>query len=148
VHLYETHLPVADTEAATQFYLGIVGLEFGYRDPGRDIVFLWAGSERRSMLGLWGPGTEYGKAFRKCHLAFAMSLPELFAAAARLRQRDIRTTNFMGETTIEPSVIGWMPAAQLYFADRDGHALEFIALLNDPADPDFVGPLSTWQRKH
>ena len=32
-------------------------------------------------------------------------------------------------------------------ADRDGHALEFIALLNDPDDPDFVGPLSTWQRK-
>jgi len=54
----------------------------------------------------------------------------------------------MGElAAIEPSVIGWMPAAQLYFADRDGHALEFIALLNDPADPDFVGPLSTWQRK-
>jgi catechol 2,3-dioxygenase-like lactoylglutathione lyase family enzyme len=115
---------VTDTEAAKQFYIDIVGLQFGYRDPGRDIVFLWAGSERRSMLGLWGPGTEYGREFRKCHAAFAMSLAELLDAGARLRQRGIQTTNFMGDTTIEPSIIGWMPAAQLYFADRDGHALE------------------------
>ena len=148
MHLYETHLPVADTEAAKQFYIDVVRLEFAYRDPGRDIVFLWAGDARRSMLGLWGPETEYGREFQICHLAFAMELPELLGAGARLRQSGIQTTNFMGETTIEPSVIGWMPAAQLYFADRDGHALEFIALLNDPADPGFVGPLSKWQQKH
>jgi len=31
-----------------------------------------------------------------------------------------------GEKTTEPSVIGWMPSAQLYFRDRDGHSLEFF----------------------
>jgi len=42
MHLYETHLPVADTKIAECFYREIVGLPFAYRDPTRDIVFLWA----------------------------------------------------------------------------------------------------------
>jgi len=37
-----------------KFYVNIVGLQFAYRDPGRDVVFLWIGTGRRSMLGLWG----------------------------------------------------------------------------------------------
>ena len=53
--MYEAHLPVADTEAAQQFYIEIVGLQFAHRDRTRDIVFLWAGANRKSMLGLWGP---------------------------------------------------------------------------------------------
>ena len=40
MHLYETHLPVANTEIAKDFYTEIVGLPLAYRDPGRDIVFL------------------------------------------------------------------------------------------------------------
>jgi catechol 2,3-dioxygenase-like lactoylglutathione lyase family enzyme len=54
MHLYETHLPVADTKAAEKFYREIVGLPFAYRDPRRDIVFLWADAEERGMIGLWG----------------------------------------------------------------------------------------------
>jgi len=42
VHLYETHIPVRDTIVAKQFYREVVGLPFAYRDPTRDIVFLWA----------------------------------------------------------------------------------------------------------
>ena len=145
MHLYETHLPVADTRKSTEFYVDVVGLQFAYRDPTRDIVFLWAGSGKQSMVGLWGPSSEYGKAFHKCHLAFAVSLPELLAAGERLQQEGIQTTNFMGETTIEPSVIGWMPAAQLYFRDPDDHALEFIALLDESPDPGFLGPLAQWR---
>jgi len=44
MHLYETHIQVADTEVAKEFYTTIVGLLFAYRDPTRDIVFLWATS--------------------------------------------------------------------------------------------------------
>ena len=40
MHLYETHIPVADTKIAERFYREIVGLPFAYRDPTRDIVFL------------------------------------------------------------------------------------------------------------
>jgi lactoylglutathione lyase len=146
VNLYEAHLPVADTEAARQFYVEIVGLQFAHRDLTRDIVFLWAGADRKSMLGLWGPGTTLGREFHKCHIAFNVSLPELLAAGQRLNQAGIRTRNFAREETTEPSVIGWMPSAQLYFDDRDGHSLEFIALLDGSPEPAFVGSLSEWQK--
>lgn len=147
MHLYETHLPVANTGNSAQFYLEFVGLEFAYRDPGRDIVFLWVGTDRRSMLGLWGPTTLYGKDPRPCHFAIALSLPELLEAAQRLNHLGIATSNFAGEETSEPSVIGWMPSTQLYFRDPDGHSLEFIALLDDPPDPGFIGSLSEWRKR-
>ncbi len=147
MYLYETHLPVANTEASMRFYVDIVGLEFAYRDPARDIVFLWVGTERRSMLGLWGPGTVYGQDARRCHFAMALSLPELLAAGPRLNGLGVSTRNFAGEETTEPSVIGWMPSAQLYFRDPDGHSLEYIALLDDAPDPSFIDPLSAWKAR-
>jgi len=53
MHLYETHLPVADMQAAEKFYREIVGLPFAYRDPTRDIVFLLADLKEKAMIGLW-----------------------------------------------------------------------------------------------
>ena len=147
MHLYETHLPVLNTETSKRFYVDVVGLEFAYRDPARDIVFLWIGSNRRSMLGVWGPTTTRGRDFHKCHFAIALSLPELLASGQRLASLGIACQNFLGERTTEPSVIGWMPSAQLYFRDPDDHSLEYIALLDDPPDPDFIGSLSAWQKK-
>jgi lactoylglutathione lyase len=144
MHLYETHLPVADTRASQKFYEQIVGLKFAYRDPARDIVFLFIGDNRRSMLGLWGPASEYGD-FRKCHFAIAVELPDLLSAGKRLNAAGIATHNFAGEPTTEPSVIGWMPSAQLYFSDPDGHLVEFLTLLDDPPDAAFIGPLAEWR---
>jgi lactoylglutathione lyase len=146
MHLYEAHLPVSDTEAAQRFYVETVGLQFAYRDPTRDIVFLWAGADRNSMLGLWGPSTTLGHEFHKCHIAFNVSLSELLAAGERLNAAGIQTQNFASEKTIEPSVIGWMPSAQLYFRDRDGHSLEFVTLLDESPEPEFVGSLSEWKK--
>ena len=147
MNLYEAHLPVADTNAAQHFYVDIIGLQFAHRDLTRDIVFLWAGDDRKSMLGLWGPKTTLGREFHKCHIAFNVLLPELLIAGKRLNQAGITTRNFAGETTTEPSVIGWMPSAQLYFADCDGHSLEFIALLDESPEPRFVGTLSEWKQQ-
>lgn len=144
MHLYETHLPVADTEAAKRFYLEVVGATFAHRDLTRDIVFLWIGDDRRSMLGLWGPKTLYGREPHKTHVAFAVTVAELLQAAERLQKRGIATRDFMGRETTEPSVIGWMPSAQIYFTDPDGHELEFIALLDERPNPNFVGSLSEW----
>ena len=148
MNLYEAHLPVADTNAAQRFYVEIVGLQFAHRDLTRDIVFLWAGANKESMVGLWGPSTTLGREFHKCHIAFAVSLSELLATGKRLNQAGIPTRNFAGETTTEPSVIGWMPSAQLYFDDRDGHSLEFIALLDEPPVAEFVGSLSEWKKRN
>ncbi len=149
MHLYEAHLRVADTEAAQQFCVEIVGLQFAHRELTRDAIFLWAGADRRSMLGLWGPSTTLGREFHQCHIAFHVPLAELLAAGERLKAAGIQTQNFAGEKTTEPSVIGWMPSAQLYFHDYDGHSLEFIALLDESPEPEFVGALSEWkQRSH
>jgi len=149
MHLYEAHLPVSNTEVAQRFYVEIVGLQFAHRDLTRDAVFLWAGADRRSMLGLWSPTTALGREFHKCHIAFNVPLAELLAAGERLNAAGIQTENFAGEKTTEPSVIGWMPSAQLYFHDRDGHSLEFIALLDESPLPAFVGALSEGkQRSH
>lgn len=101
------------------------------------------------MLGLWGPSTTLGSEFHKCHIAFNVSLDELLAAGKRLNTACIQTQNSAGEKTTEPSVIGWMPSAQLYFCDHDGHSLEFIALLDESPESKFVGALSEWkQRSH
>ena len=99
------------------------------------------------MLGLWGPTTLYGKDPHRCHFAIALSLPELHETGRRLEGLGVPTSNFAGETTNEPSVIGWMPSAQLYFRDPDGHSVEFIALLDYPPKPDFIGSLSEWQNR-
>ena len=147
MHLYEAHLPVSDTEAAQRFYVEIVGLQFAHHDLTRDIVFLWAGANRKSMLGLWGPSTALGREFHKGHIAFNVSLPELLAAGGQLNCAGIQTQNFAGEKTSEPTAIGWMPSAQLYFRDRKGHSLEFITLLDESPKPQFVGSLSQWKKR-
>jgi lactoylglutathione lyase len=147
VHLYETHLSVTDTDASHAFYTRVVGLEFAHRDQTRDIIFLWAGEHRRSMVGLWGPGTTYGSDFHASHIALAVSLSDLLKAGERLRNFGVQCQDFNGTETDEPSVIGWMPSAQLYFRDPDGHLLEFVALLDDIPDPTFIGPLSQWQNR-
>jgi lactoylglutathione lyase len=147
MHLYEAHLPVGNTEIAKDFYLEVVGLPFAYRDPTRDIVFLWALSKEQGMIGLWGPGTSYGSASgsaQKHHVAFAVSLDQLFAAIKNLNDRGVDTLAFNGEKTHEPNVIGWTPSAQIYFRDPDGHLLEFISILPDPPNPGFNGAYSTW----
>lgn len=149
MHLYETHIPVADTKIAESFYREMVGLPFAYRDPTRDIVFLWADLKKKGMIGLWGPKTAYGRqngTTVKCHVAFALSLDQLFDAMRKLNENGIDTFGFGGNRTNEPSVIGWMPSAQIYFRDPDGHMLEFITILAEPPNPTFNGPYSEWKR--
>jgi lactoylglutathione lyase len=146
MHLYEMHLPVKETELSSRFYVDVVGLEYAHRDLIRDIVFLWVGSNKRSMLGLWGPTTSRGQP-RPCHFAIAISLPELLAAGSRLSALGVVTRDFSGKITTEPSVIGWMPSAQLYFSDPDGHSVEYITLLDEAPEPGFVGSFSVWKTR-
>ena len=146
MQLYETHLPVTNTERSQKFYVDVVGLKFAYRDPGRDIVFLWIGENKQSMLGLWGPSTLYGREFHRCHFAMSLPLAELLAVGQRLNSLGVPTRNFTGESTTEPSVIGWMPSAQLYFSDPDDHSLEYITVMDDQPDAAFIGPYSAWTK--
>jgi lactoylglutathione lyase len=146
--LYETHLPIGNLNRSTAFYRDVVGLIPAFEQPERGVGFLWVGSRERGMVGLWEPGSLYGwKPERKhfCHLAISVQLDELFASIPRLAGLGIKVTGFSGAVASEPSVIGWMPSAQVYFNDLDGHILEFISILPDKPVPPFFGYWSDWQ---
>ena len=146
MHLYETHLPVKDTEVSSRFYVDVVGLEYAHRDLTRDVVFLWIGSKKRSMLGLWGPTSPQGQ-FHRCHFAVAVALSDLLTAGPRLSTLGVVTRDFSRKRTTEPSVIGWMPSAQIYFSDPDGHTVEYNPLLDEAPECEFVGSLSAWKAR-
>jgi lactoylglutathione lyase len=131
--LFESHLLVADTEASTRFYQDVVGLRLAYRMPDRDAALLWAGAEETSMIGLWSAGS--APIGMHLHIAFRVSLRDVLDAPARLRRIGVEPLSFFGDPTAEPSVIGWMPAASIYFKDPDSHLLEYIAALEGPPHP-------------
>jgi lactoylglutathione lyase len=70
------------------------------------------------------------------HIAFKTSLGHVLAAIKRLRALGVTPLAFDTTETDEPSVIGWMPAAAVYFRDPDGHLLEYLAMLESPPDPE------------
>jgi lactoylglutathione lyase len=95
------------------------------------------------MLGLWAFGSapiEFS-----LHLVFRTSLESALGASDRLRAAGVTPLSFHGTETTEPSVIGWMPAAAVYFRDPDGHLLEYLAMLDSPPDPARgIVPWSEW----
>jgi lactoylglutathione lyase len=46
---------------------------------------------------------------------------------------------------MEPSIIGWMPAAALYFRDPGGHLIEYLTMLEKEPRPELgIIPWSEW----
>jgi lactoylglutathione lyase len=69
----------------------------------------------------------------------------LGGAPAALRAAGVEPLDFDGRPTAEARVIGWMPAASVFFRDPDGHLLEFIAMLADgPRTEAGVVPWGEW----
>ena len=132
--LFEAHLTVDDLERSIGFYRDVVGLELAYRAPAIGAAFLWIGGRGAAMLGLWAHGAAPMNV--ALHLAFKAPLDEVVSAPGRLRAHGVTPLSFDGVETDEPSVIGWMPAAAIYFRDPDGHLLEYIAMLNSDPDPE------------
>jgi lactoylglutathione lyase len=132
--LYETHLMVSDLDRSVAFYRDVVGLPVALEVPERAATFLWIPDSRRSMLGLWSRGS--APLGMTLHIAFAVDLEDLLEAPARLRANGVTPLSFFGEETDEPSVIGWMPAAAVYFNDPDQHLLEYLAMLDTEPRPD------------
>lgn len=141
--LFEAHLPVADMARAVAFYRDVIGLEIAYEDAGRGLAFLWAGEPGGAMLGLWSLGT--APMGMRLHVAFAVELGDVLRASDALAAAGVTPRSFFREETREPSVIGWMPAAAVYFEDPDGHMLEYLAMLDEPPRPDAgIVPWSEW----
>jgi lactoylglutathione lyase len=59
------------------------------------------------------------------------AINDLLDAPKRLKDQGIIPLSFFGKESIEPSVIGCMPAAAIYFRDPDGHLMEYLTMLDD-----------------
>lgn len=141
--LFETHLTVSDLSRSVEFYREVVGLSLALEVPERDAAFLWVGGPGEAMLGLWSLGS--APIGVTLHIAFTASIEEVLGAGDRLRSAGVTPLSFFGIETTEPSVIGWMPAAAVYFRDPDGHLLEYLAMIDSPADPEQgIVPWSQW----
>jgi lactoylglutathione lyase len=143
--LFETHLTVSDLGRSVAFYHDVVGLETAYEIPDRGATFMWIGTPGEAMLGLWSIGSSpIGLAL---HIAFKSSLETVLGACAALREQSVTPLSFFATETTEPSVIGWMPAAAVYFRDPDGHLIEYLAMLDEPARPEAgIVSWSEWMR--
>ena len=131
--LFETHLTVSDLQRSIAFYRDILGLQLALEVSQRNAAFFWIvdhSSPRRSMLGLWSVGT--APLGLNLHVAFEVAaINDLLDAPKRLKDQGIVPLSFFGKESMEPSVIGWMPAAAIYFRDPDGHLIEYLTMLDD-----------------
>ena len=132
--LFEAHLNVLSLGRSVPFYRDVVGLTLAYELPERHVAFFWCGAPGGSMLGLWETGSTPMR--MRLHVAFAVSLDEILAAPDRLAAHGVEPLSFFSRPTREPSAIGWMPAAALFFCDPDAHQLEYLAMLDGPSRPE------------
>ena len=141
--LFEAHLTVSDLSRSVTFYRDVVGLSLAREVPERGAAFFWIGEPGESMLGLWSLGS--APVGLSLHVAFSASLDDVLAACDRLRDLGVTPLSFFAHETTEPSVIGWMPAAAVYFRDPDGHLLEYLTMLDEPPRADGgILPWSAW----
>jgi lactoylglutathione lyase len=141
--LFETHLTVSDLERSVAFYRDVVGLPVALEIPERGAAFMWIGGPGEAMLGLWSLGS--APIGMTLHVAFKASLQDVMEACERLRSLGVTPLSFFASETSEPSVIGWMPAAAVYFRDPDGHLLEYLVMLEEPPRPERgIVPWSQW----
>jgi lactoylglutathione lyase len=142
--LFETHLTVADLGRSVAFYRDVVGLPVALEVPERGAAFLWMGERGESMLGLWTLGSmPMGLSL---HIAFDVALDHVLESPTTLRAQGVTPLDFFGAETDEPSVIGWMPAASVFFRDPDGHLLEYLSMLDEEPRADAgIVPWTAWR---
>lgn len=112
--LFETHLTVSNLQSSINFYQDIVGLQLALEVSEHNAA--WSFGSIPMGLNL--------------HIAFEVAIDDLLEASKRLMSDGITPLSFFGTETTEPSVIGWMPAAAIYFRDPDNHLIEYLTMLD------------------
>jgi GNAT superfamily N-acetyltransferase len=141
--LFETHLTVSDLDRSIEFYRNVVRLPLALVLRERAAAFFWIGGPGEAMLGLWSLGS--APMGLSLHIALKATLGDVLAACDGLRANSVTPLSFFGAETTEPSVIAWMPAAAVYFRDPDGHLIEYLAMLEEPAREERgIVPWSEW----
>lgn len=142
--LYEAHLTVRDLDRSIAFYRDVLGLPLAHVVEDRNVAFFWVPKPDTAMLGLWGVGS--APMAMRLHIAFNVTLADVERSVGLLKAAGLTPTSNGQHPVDEPVVLSWMPAASVYFADPDGHSLEFIAMLPEPPRdvPSFI-PLSQWR---
>src|SRR5215469_6871864 len=113
--LFEAHLNVGELGRSIAFYSDVLGLELAHLNKERGTAFFWIGERGRSMLGLWSGSSSPN--VMQLHLAFRVKLEDLPRWQQQLLNAGTVPLDFFGVPTAEPSVIGWMPAASIFFRD-------------------------------
>jgi lactoylglutathione lyase len=142
--LFEAHLTTRDLDRSISFYRDVVGLPLACELPERGAAFFWIVEPGQAMLGVWSLGSPPIEI--SSHIAFRVTLESVIDAFERLRSVGVTPLSFFATEADEPSVIGWMPAAAVYFRDPDGNLLEYLAMLDAPPRPEVgVVPWSQWE---
>ncbi len=142
--LFEAHLTVVNLERAMRFYDEVLGLELAAKFAAPKVAFYWIGGRGESMLGVWETGG--GPQRMSLHVAFKVGLQDVLKAPERLRAAKIQPLDIMRNPTEEAVVIGWMPAAVVYFRDPDENLLEYLTMLPEQPRPDLgVVKWSEWK---
>lgn len=132
--LFETHLYVENLERSITFYKDILKLEQCYFEEERRAAFFWIGAPKQYMLGLWEKPKDQ---IDIRHFAFECDpMWVLHEAIPFLKKHDLPFHNFLQDGSERPMVFAWMPAISIYFADPDGHSLEFIGILDGKSRPE------------
>jgi lactoylglutathione lyase len=141
--LFETHLTVSNLQSSIDVYRDVVGLELALEVSERNAAFFWIGDSRHSMLGLCSLGT--APLGLTLHVAFEVTTNDLLDTPMLLKAQGITPISFFGVETMEPSVIGWMPAATLYFCEPEGPLIEYLTVLEKKPRPELgIIPWSEW----
>jgi predicted nucleotidyltransferase/catechol 2,3-dioxygenase-like lactoylglutathione lyase family enzyme len=117
--VYEVAIRVKDLDRAEAFYTDVLGLEVGLRDEPRRWLFLRAGGQAGMCVLQEDKGD-----WPSQHFAFTVAEADIDRAAETLKSRGVAING--------PTLISWMPAKSVYFADPDGHSLELCAPIRLP----------------
>jgi len=132
--LFETHIYVEDLERSIDFYSNVLGLTQCHYEADRRIAFFWIGKPQEAMLGIW---EKPKKEIDVRHFAFRCEVDDVLNKSVQfLESKNLQPYNFLKSANHDPMVFAWMPAVAIYFNDPDGHALEFIAILDREVRPE------------